>query len=121
MGNTPDPWELKDEIDEINRIADCCERDGGAINKDPLQSVKERLIAAVDLISRAWSGSWCGSQAVVYKSDLQPKRPEDRRRNRVMLNLTDDEYRALLDVAGDRPPSNYARYVLMRHLRRQLR
>ena len=51
----------------------------------------------------------------------KPKRPEDRRRNRVMLNLTDDEYRTLLGVAGDKPPSNYAREVLIRHLRRRSR
>jgi hypothetical protein len=49
----------------------------------------------------------------------KPKRPEERRRNRVMLNLTDAEYRALLDASGDRAPSDYVRDLLIRHLRRR--
>ena len=48
----------------------------------------------------------------------KPKRPEERRRNRIMLNLTDDEYQALLDAVGDEAPSDYARVVLIRHLQR---
>ena len=49
----------------------------------------------------------------------KPKLPEERRRNRIMLNLTDAEYRALLDAAGSEAPSEYARNVLFRHLRRR--
>jgi hypothetical protein len=49
----------------------------------------------------------------------KPKRPEERRRNRVMLNLTDAEYRALLDASGGRAPSDYVRNLLIRHLKRR--
>ena len=49
----------------------------------------------------------------------KPKPVEQRRRNRVMLNLDDDEYQRLLDAARDDAPSTYVRRVLMRHLRRR--
>lgn len=38
-----------------------------------------------------------------------------------MLNLTDEEYRRLAEAAGDEPPSDYAREVLIRHLSRRPR
>ena len=49
----------------------------------------------------------------------KPKPPEERRRNRVMINLTDEEYEKLLTVAGSASPSNYVREVLFRHLGRR--
>ena len=49
----------------------------------------------------------------------KPKPPEERRRNRVMINLTDEEYRRLVAAGGRTPPSNYVRQVLLRHLRQK--
>ncbi len=49
----------------------------------------------------------------------KPKPPEERRRNRVMINLTDEEYRRLVAAAGHTPPSNYLRRILLRHLRQK--
>ena len=51
----------------------------------------------------------------------KPKSPEERRRNRVMLNLTDDEYDLLVEAAADIAPANYARDVLLRYLKRRQR
>ena len=64
------------------------------------------------------TGTWGGVRAGVGRKSIQP---EERRRNRVMLNLTDEEYQALVDVAGDEPVSQLARDVLLRHLRRSAR
>ncbi len=51
----------------------------------------------------------------------KPKPPEERLRNRIMLNLADPEYRRLLDAAGAEAPSSYVRKVLLRHLDRRER
>ncbi len=51
----------------------------------------------------------------------KPKPLGERRRNRVMLNLTDDEYRELVEAADGEPESSYARDVLTRHLERRRR
>ena len=41
------------------------------------------------------------------------------KRNRLMLNLTDHEYAALRKAAGKESPSQFAREVLVRYLRRK--
>jgi hypothetical protein len=51
----------------------------------------------------------------------KPKPVEKLRRNRVMLNLTDEEHRELSKAAGGESISSYARRVLIRHLRRRSR
>jgi len=51
----------------------------------------------------------------------KPKPVEELRRNRIMLNLTDEEYRRLAEAAGDKPASDYAREILVRHLPRRPR
>jgi hypothetical protein len=50
-----------------------------------------------------------------------PKRKplREHRRNRLMLNLTDDELRLLRSTAGEQSASDYARDVLLKHLRRR--
>lgn len=60
-------------------------------------------------------------KALRRKPGRAPKAPEERRRNRVMLNLTDDEYEQLSNAADERSPSEYARQVLIRHLTRRPR
>lgn len=50
-----------------------------------------------------------------------PKEPTERRRNRVMMNLTDHEMALLERAASDRAPADYAREVLLRHLQRLFR
>ena len=47
------------------------------------------------------------------------KPPEEKQRNRVMLNLTDNEYKQLADLAGDEPLSAFARRVVLRYLARR--
>lgn len=44
------------------------------------------------------------------------RRREDLQRNRVMLNLTDEEYEDLLRAAGDQSLGSYLRQVVKRHL-----
>lgn len=51
----------------------------------------------------------------------KPKPPGERLRNRIMLNLNDEELRRLVEAAGDQAPSDYARRVLLRHLARRPR
>jgi hypothetical protein len=48
-----------------------------------------------------------------------PGRPEDRRRNRVMLNLTDSEHAQLEKAADGGPVSDFAREIILRHLARR--
>jgi hypothetical protein len=60
--------------------------------------------------------------AVHEKQELRgrpKKRPAERRRNRIMLNLTDDEFAALVEAAAQESPADYAREIVLRHLRRQ--
>ena len=49
----------------------------------------------------------------------KPKPLRDHRRNRMTINLTDDELRALRGTAGKKSASDYARDVLLAHLRRR--
>ena len=51
----------------------------------------------------------------------KPKPVEKLRRNRVMLNLTDEEHRELSKASGSESISSYARRVLIRHLQRRSR
>jgi hypothetical protein len=52
-------------------------------------------------------------------SGPKPKALSTLRRNRIMLNLTDDEYRTLRKAAGRKRPAGFAREVLLRFLARQ--
>jgi hypothetical protein len=49
----------------------------------------------------------------------KPKPLRDHRRNRMTINLTDDELRALRSAAGKGSASDYARDVLLQHLARR--
>ncbi len=49
----------------------------------------------------------------------KPLPPEDRQRNRIMLNLTDREYRDLVAAAAEEPVSSFARRVLRRYVARR--
>lgn len=42
-----------------------------------------------------------------------------KQRNRVMLNLTDDEYMALIAAAGNEPAAAFARTIVLRYLARR--
>ena len=44
---------------------------------------------------------------------------KERRRNRVMLNLTDEEYRQLERAAGGEAASAFARRIVLRYLTRR--
>jgi hypothetical protein len=44
-----------------------------------------------------------------------------KRKQRLMINLTDAEYRDLVRAAGDEPPSAFVRSVLLRYLARRRR
>lgn len=44
---------------------------------------------------------------------------EEKQRNRVMLNLTDCEYKQLTNLAGDEPLSAFARRIVVRYLARR--
>jgi hypothetical protein len=48
-----------------------------------------------------------------------PGRPEDRRRNRVMLNFTDAEHDQLEKSADGGPVSDFAREIVLRYLARR--
>ena len=52
-------------------------------------------------------------------SGRKPLPPEEKQRNRIMLNLTDAEYAQLLEAAGEEPASSFARRVLLRYLARR--
>jgi hypothetical protein len=52
-------------------------------------------------------------------SGRKPKPLRDHRRNRMTINLTDGELRALRSAAGKQSASDYARDVLLEHLRRR--
>ena len=60
---------------------------------------------------KRWGGARPGSGA-------KAKPARERRRNRVMLNLTDEELWALRAAAGKGSLSDYARSVLLRALGR---
>lgn len=57
-----------------------------------------------------------GPQPIMGRPSLPP---EERHRNRVVLNLDDAEYQVLVDAAGDTPPSTFARRELVRLLARR--
>ncbi len=48
----------------------------------------------------------------------KPKPIGELRRNRIMLNFTDEEYEALAQAAGEQGVSKYLREVALRHLGR---
>lgn len=52
-------------------------------------------------------------------SGPKPKALREHRRNRMTLNLTDEELRALRSAAGKKSASDYARDVLLQHLARR--
>ena len=54
-------------------------------------------------------------------SGPKPKSARELKRNRLMLNLTDDEMIALRRVAGRQRPTAFARDVLVKYLARRPR
>ncbi len=64
-------------VDDFVRVARRCERAGRAIDEEPLAGIAARLHDAVAAVGKAWSGSWLGFFASIYKADLQPKAPGD--------------------------------------------
>ena len=52
-------------------------------------------------------------------SGPKPRPVEEHRRNRIMLNLTDAELRALAEAAGSRPITGFARDLMLRALARR--
>ena len=53
------------------------------------------------------------------KTGPKPKPMSERRRNRIMLNLTDDEYRRLVKAAGGHENATlYVRELLVQHMDR---
>ncbi len=52
------------------------------------------------------------------RSGPKPKPIGETRRNRIMLNFTDEEYEALDRAAGEQEVSAYLRDVALRHLGR---
>ena len=53
------------------------------------------------------------------RSGPKPKPAREHRRNRMMLNFTDAEYRSLKDAAGGESLSDFARSIVLRHLARR--
>jgi hypothetical protein len=49
----------------------------------------------------------------------KPKRAEEKRRNRIMLNLTDAELAHLERAAKSERPSEFARSIVLRYLARR--
>ena len=52
-------------------------------------------------------------------SGPKPRPVEEHRRNRIMLNFTDAELRALAEAAGPRPITGYARALVVRAVARR--
>ena len=68
---------MDDVIDDFLRMAQRCERAAKMFDEEPILSIRKPLLEAIDSIDMAWSRSWIGYQANVYKADLQPCRAGD--------------------------------------------
>lgn len=66
---------MDDIIDDLYRSVHRCERAAKPFKEGPLASMRQQLTFAINCLGRAWSGSWIGYQARVYKADLHPARP----------------------------------------------
>ena len=67
-------------------------------------------------VAKKAKGTWGGAR---QNPGPKPKPPSETRRNRIMLNLTDEEHRNLVRVAGGPDKAaRYVRHLLARHLRR---
>jgi hypothetical protein len=61
-------------------------------------------------------GAWGGARS---GSGPKPKPVKKLHRNRIMLNLTDEEFTALRRLAGKERPAAFARKILVRYLKRR--
>jgi predicted nucleotide-binding protein len=66
---------MDDVIDDLLRVALRCERAAGSVEGEAVLQNSRKLMAAVDEVGKAWSGSWMGYQANVYTADLKPSQP----------------------------------------------
>lgn len=62
-------------VDDFVRTSRKCERLARTFKKEPLDSMRKRLLQAAQTVGEASSGSWIGYHAFIYKDDLQPKQP----------------------------------------------
>jgi hypothetical protein len=68
---------MDDIVDDFLRMAQRCERASKLLTDKPIQSLRTAIEKAIESVGKAWSGSWIGYQANVYKADLQPRQAGD--------------------------------------------
>jgi len=61
-------------------------------------------------------GKWGGARP---GAGPKPKPPEERRRNRLVLNLKDRELEAIERAARGQPAADFAREIVLRYLARR--
>jgi hypothetical protein len=61
-------------LDDLTRAARRCERAARTFNEGRFSELKDRILAEVKAVHRAWSGSWIGYHSRVYIQGLQPAR-----------------------------------------------
>lgn len=66
---------MDDLLDDLTRAARRCERAASTFNEGRFAEHKERLLAEVKAVHRAWSGSWLGYHARIYIRGLAPAQP----------------------------------------------
>jgi hypothetical protein len=59
---------------------------------------------------------WMGRRATGFRSEAWPAR--EHRRDRIMLNLTNEEHKPLMKAAGETSAAAFARSVALRYLAR---
>ena len=64
-------------IETLERIAEECTAAAGALDEPQVVSAIQRLVNACDQLGQAWSGSWIGYQALVYKDGFLPRQAGD--------------------------------------------
>ena len=64
-------------IETLQRIAEECTAAAGALDEPQVVSAIQRLVNACDQLGQAWSGSWIGYQALVYKDGFLPRQAGD--------------------------------------------
>src|SRR5262245_10696487 len=62
-------------LDELVRAARRCDRGAAMFKKDPVSGMIRRLMDACHEIGQAWSSSFIGYHATVYKNGLRPVLP----------------------------------------------
>lgn len=62
-------------LDELQRIVRRCERASEEFETEELNKEEHRLFKIIETLELAWSGSYLGYHAYVYKNGMQPRRP----------------------------------------------